>query len=305
MTITSHIQEIGANDHKLAMRDLKPLSGLGREDREAFWPAWLQIVPMRRAEIVQSMVELVEDNIDLDFSQVLHWSLEDEDAAVRASAIEGLWEDESGSLFRTLLTMLRADPAPPVRVAAAMALSRFAYLAEIEELEEDDAQKLQSTLLESVLDQRQPFDVRRRALESAGYFSAVDEVQRQIELAYASEEQFMRESALVAMGRSMLARWLPMIGKELSSRSPALRYEAARAAGEMAENARSLVPQVAPLLTDDDTEVAFAAIWALGQIGGDAARRALQSIRKSQDEARGQAAADALEELSLGDDIDE
>ena len=32
-----------------------------REDREAFWPAWLQIVPMRRAEIVQSMVELAED----------------------------------------------------------------------------------------------------------------------------------------------------------------------------------------------------------------------------------------------------
>ena len=36
MAITSHIQEIGASDHKLAMRDLKPLSGLGREERDGF-----------------------------------------------------------------------------------------------------------------------------------------------------------------------------------------------------------------------------------------------------------------------------
>jgi len=38
---------------------------------------------------------------------------------------------------------------------------------------------------------------------SAGYFGSVDEIQRQIELAYASDEQLLRESALVGMGRSM------------------------------------------------------------------------------------------------------
>lgn len=304
MTITSHIQEIGARDHKLAMRDLKPLSGLGRADREAFWPAWERIVPMRRAEIAQNMVTLAEDNIDLDFGQVLRWCLDDEDAAVRVSSVEGLWEDESLSMLHRLLTMLRSDPAPAVRAAAAVALSRFAYRAELEELEAGDAQQLRGALLDSILDERQPADVRRRALESAGYFSAVDEVQRQIELAYASNEQFQRESALVAMGRSMLPRWLPAIGEALANRSPALRYEAARAAGEMADEARSLVPRLTQLLTDDDAEVAFAAIWALGQIGGDPARRALQQLRKGQDTARSQAAIEALEELSLGEDFD-
>jgi HEAT repeat protein len=154
-------------------------------------------------------------------------------------------------------------------------------------------------LLAAVRDEGQPDDVRRRALESAGFFSGDEEVQRQIQRAYASGEQLFKESALVAMGRSMLPRWLPTIGRELASPSPALRYEAARAAGELADGARALAPQIAALAGDDDGEVAVAAIWALGQIGGSAARRALQQISKSQDDARSQAAADALAELDL------
>jgi HEAT repeat protein len=101
----------------------------------------------------------------------------------------------------------------------------------------------------------------------------------------------------------MLPRWLPNFGAALSHISPALRYEAARAAGEMAEDARALVPRLAPLLDDGDSEVALAAIWALGQIGGDPARRALQRASKSSDETRSQAAAEALEELSLDDNL--
>src|SRR5215213_2802493 len=303
MPIKSHIQEIGASDHKLAMRDLKPLSGLGREEREDFWPAWIAIMPRRRAEIARSMVELAEDDIELDFSAAQLWLLDDEDAEVRASAIEGLWENTSATLLHQLLRLMRSDPAPTVRAAATISLSRFAYQAELDELDTRDSRALQDGLLAMIGDARQPLEVRRRALESAGYFGSIDEIQRQIELAYAGDEQLLRESALVAMGRSMLERWLPTIGRELTSQSPALRYEAARAAGEMAEDARSLLPKLTPLLNDQDSEVALAAIWAFGQIGGDAAKRALQQVRKSEDETRRQAAADALDELSLGENL--
>jgi HEAT repeat protein len=300
MAITSYIQEIGASDHKLAMRDLKPLSGLSGDEHDAFWQAWRAIAPYRRDEIAHAMVTLAEDNVDLDFGAALFWLLDDEDASVRALAIEGLWEDTSIRLLRRLIALLRSDPAPNVRAVAALALSRFAYQASLGELDADDTRALRAILIGTLLDQRQPLDVRRRSLESAGYFADADEVQRQVELAYAADEQFMRESALVAMGRSMLPRWLPTIGAALANASPALRYEAARAAGEMAEEARALLPKLLPLLNDSDSEVALAAIWAFGQIGGEAARRALQQVRKSQDEARSQAAAEALEELSLG-----
>ena len=62
--------------------------------------------------------------------------------------------------------------------------------------------------------------MRRRALESAGYFDD-DEVQGHVERAYAADDQLLRESALLAMGRSMLERWLPVIQRELGSASPA------------------------------------------------------------------------------------
>jgi len=303
MAITSYIHEIGAHDHKLAMRDLKPLSALASDEYDDFWPAWAAISSRRRAEIARSMVELAEDDLELDFGQALSWLLDDEDAEVRASAVEGLWEEDSTALLRRLLKRLRADPAPAVRAAVAMSLSRFAYQAELDELEAGDAKALRDGLLGLILDQRQPLDVRRRALESAGYFGSIDEIQRQIELAYASDEQLLRESALMAMGRSMLPRWLPTIARELEGPSPALRYEAARAAGEMAEEARQLLPKLTPLLNDGDSEVVLAAIWAFGQIGGDAAKRVLQQVRMSEDETRRQAAADALEELALGESL--
>jgi HEAT repeat protein len=303
MAIKSHIQEIGASDHKLVMRELKPLSGLGREEREDFWPTWVEIMPRRRAVIARSMVELAEDDIELDFSAAQIWMLDDDDAEVRASAIEGLWENTSTTLLHQLLRLMRSDPAPQVRAAATISLSRFAYQAELEELDSRDSLALRDGLLAMIKDPRQPLEVRRRALESAGYFGSVDEIQRQIELAYTGDEQLLRESALVAMGRSMLERWLPTIGRELTSSSPALRYEAARAAGELGEDGRPLLAKLAPLLNDQDSEVALAAIWALGQVGGDAAKRVLQQVQKSEDETRSQAAADALEELSLGENL--
>lgn len=301
--IKLHLQTIGMPGHRLAMAELKPLSGIGRSERETFWSVWTTIEPRRRAEIAHAMVDLAEDNVDLDFGEALLWMLDDEDAAVRSSAIDGLWEQDNTRVLRRLLTMLRSDPAPEVRTAVALTLSRFANLAGLEELSDGDAQALHDALLSSLLDQRQPLDVRRRSLESAGYFEDDDEIQRQIALAYASDEQLLRESALVAMGRSMLPRWLPTIAKELDSPSPALRYEAARAAGEMADHARSLLPKLAQLLNDRDSEVALAAIWALGQIGGSAAKRMLEQIRKTSDDARRQAAVEALEELSLEDGL--
>jgi HEAT repeat protein len=300
MTITSYVQTIGAADHKLMMRDLKPLSGLGRAEHADFWRAWQAFSPTRREEIAHAMVELAEDNVDLDFNEVLFWCLDDDEASVRTHSIEGLWENDSPRLLRRLIPILRSDPAPMVRAAAAMALSRFAYQAELDELEADDAAAVQQALLDALRDPQTPLDVRRRSLESAGYFADLDEVQRQIELAYRSDEQLLRESSLVAMGRTLLPRWLPMIEHELTSVSPALRYDAARAAGEMAENARTLLPKLAQMINDDDGEVVLMAIWALGQIGGEHARRLLQRVRKSQNEAYREAADEALEEISLG-----
>lgn len=303
MELTSTLHTIGALDHKLAMRSLKPLSGLQANAYNEFWPSWAAIVPHRRGEIAHAMVELAEDNVDLDFTQVLLWMLDDDDTQVRVNAAEGLWESERSQVLRRLVTALMSDPAPTVRAAAAMALGRFAYRAALDELDSSDTEALHNALQRVALDARQPSEVRRRALESAGYFADDDAIQQQIGRDYDSTDQLLRESALVAMGRSMLPRWRPTITQALSHASPALRYEAARAAGEMGEDGRDLLPKLVPLLNDKDSEVAFAAIWALGQIGGETAQRMLKQIAKEGGDARRQAANDALDELMMGDNL--
>jgi HEAT repeat protein len=299
--LTSYIASIGSPDHALTMRELRPLSGLGSEGRAAFWPAWQRVPESRRRQIIGALVDLAEDNVDLDFGIVLIWCLDDASEHVRERAVEGLWENETPAHGRRLLALLHDDPSGLVRAAAAASLSRFAYLAEMEELDDAQAAQIRSGLDTAINNPEQPLEVRRRALESAGFFSSDEDIQRQIQRAYESNEQLLKESALVAMGRSMLDHWLPVIGRELGSPSPALRYEAARAAGEMADEARTLVPKLASLSTDDDSEVAGAAIWALGQIGGGAAKRALQQLSKSSDEVRSQAATEALGEMNMDD----
>ena len=52
------------------------------------------------------------------------------DPEVREKAIEGLWEDEDRLLISTLCDLTKDDPSPKVRAAAAMALGKFAILAQ-------------------------------------------------------------------------------------------------------------------------------------------------------------------------------
>jgi HEAT repeat protein len=298
MTFTETLQSIGASEATPSTRDLKQLLNLEPKDRDAFRSVWRTIAPERRFEIAHQMVELAEDDVEFTFGEVWYWLLDDSEASVRASAIEGLWEDTTLRALRRMISLLRDDKDPDVRSAAAVALSRFAYAAACGELD-DGEEPLREALIGVLLNENEILDVRRRTMEAAGYFADADEIQRQIGMAYDSGDQLLRESALLAMGRSMLPRWLPTITGALKSQSPALRYEAARAAGEMAEEGRKLLPTLLPLVNDQDAEVAVAAIWALGQIGGDAARKALGQLVKSQNPTRSQAAVEALDELSL------
>jgi HEAT repeat protein len=105
------------------------------------------------------------------------------------------------------------------------------------------------------------------------------------------------------MGRSADPYWRHLLLPELDSDRPEMRFEAARACGEL-ELAHA-VPQLGNMaLNDSDLEVQQAAIWALGNIGGKEARRILESCYEGDDEVLSEAAADALDEIDLlGEDV--
>jgi HEAT repeat protein len=284
----------------LKMSSLAGLSDLDANERAKLAEGWSQMDENRRRQIVHSLVELSEDNVELDFREVFLVLLEDADDEVRAAAVEGLWEDESKVLLLKLLDLLRSDPAESVRAMAAVNLGRFAYLAELEQLGREWSDKLRNALLEAIYDSEEMLEVRRRAVEAIGYYCGDEAVTEIIEEAYNDPDEHMQISAMFAMGRNMDRRWLAPLARETQSPDAARRYEAARAGGEMARP--EMLPHIAPLVDDPDREVQLAAIWALGQIGGAKAAEILKACLSGEDEVLTEAAEEALDELQYSTD---
>jgi HEAT repeat protein len=141
-------------------------------------------------------------------------------------------------------------------------------------------------------------EVRRRALESVSY-SCTPEVLEALETAYYDEDEQMRLSAMLGMGRSCDRRWTKIVLEELESSSAAMRYEAALASGNL--TLREAVPTLTRLLDDADPQIRDAVIWSLGQIGGDQAKQALLVALEDADEDTAAALEEALAEHALSD----
>jgi hypothetical protein len=139
--------------------------------------------------------------------------------------------------------------------------------------------------------------VQQRAVESIAY-SGQAQVRDVIEVAYCDEEEKMRISAVFAMGRSADPLWREIVIAELDDPNPEMRYEAARACGEL-EASAALSALIDLIEADPDPEVQEMAICALGRIGGKEARRVLEACCESEDEGLSQAAEEALEELDF------
>jgi HEAT repeat protein len=266
---------------------------------EAFKSVWHGIDVARRRQIVEMLVEVAEDNFELDYDQIFRLCLGDGDGEVRAKAIEGLSECEERSLLDPLISLLLGDLEDSVRAAAAAALGTFAMLAEFGELKANDADKVEKALLTAFSNKKEQMDVRCRALESISMMSR-PQVEVMIRQAYQSDELEFRASALCAMGRTCNSDWLSILLQELSSPSAQLRFEAARACAEL--EADDAVPRLIELTRDDDAQVRLSAVEALGRIGGNEAKQALQECRDGADDAMSEAAEDALDEMKFRED---
>lgn len=299
--IATTLARLGDPRHQLQHKELRQLNDIGREACDEFLVAWRAIGNDRRREIATALAALAEENTEFDFRDVFSTMLTDSDPEVRAVAVSGLWEDERLSTLRKLVPMLGNEADDDVRAAVALALGRFAYMASLDEVPAKDRVAIRDALYASAANLDLSDAARRRSIESLGYFEG-DDVLAVIGQAYTSGRQALKESALVAMGHNLDSRWLPILEAELKSSEPALRYEAARATGEFGSEAEAMVPRLLPLAEGDDSEVAQAAIWALGQIGGSAARRVLRRLSNSDDPAIQEAADEALAELALGDE---
>lgn len=298
-SIEEILRELIDSDQPLMSARLSDLSNLSPDEMGLFSQFWIGVVPGRKLKIISRLVELAEDNVELDFSDIFKFCMDDRDDAVRAKAVEGLWENEEPGLIRLLTGMLEHDESEAVQVAAAMALGNFALLGEHKKLRQEHVEAIRTVLLDTIRDPARSIEVRRRALESVSSFS-FPEVKETIQAAYRSDEPVLKVSALFAMGRSCDSSWLPVLMKELSSADAEIRYEAAGALGELEEE--DAVPMLVKLLDDPDIDVRLVAIRAMGNIGGNEAKEALKLCLESTSEAIRDSAGHALQQIAAFED---
>ncbi|GIL12490.1 MAG: PBS lyase [Chloroflexota bacterium] len=281
------------------------LSDLTAAEIKKLQPAWSALSAEYRRKVMRELAEASETDFELDYAAVGRMGLQDEDAQVRAAAVEALWIDESPELMARLIELAQWDESNEVRAAALVALGRFVLLGEYGELSEDQVTKLHEVIINLWTDEQEDLNVRRRALEAIAN-SSHEIVPDAIEEAYHSQERLMKISAVFAMGRSCDERWNDQILREMNGLDAELRYEAARAAGEI--GITEAVPLLGRLAMGNDRETQEVAIWSLGEIGGRDALRILSALaddaQKAEDDELIEAVDEAISSASLvGEDL--
>lgn len=300
MKFQQRLAQIADASREPSVTQLCFLADLNATEREQLKELWPGMAVERRRKLARELVELAEDNVEFDFSAVFFNALGDSDDEVRAVAIDGLWENEERVVLHRLFDIMCADPSARVRAAAVTSLARFTYKAEIGELDGRWVNKLKQALIELFYRAGEVPEVRRRAVEAVAYFGEDESVARVISEAYSTNDRNMKASAVHAMGHSLRTEWVETIIKEFSSPHAEMRFEAARASGEIGDR-RAVLPLI-ELVGDGDPEVRLAAIAALGQLGGKQAEDVLARCCQSRDSATSEAAQDALEELRFNRD---
>lgn len=298
MAIEEYLTELADQNQPVRAAGLTELSGLTQQEAVAVRDGWLTIPEDRRLSIVNQLSDLSDDNIDLDFHAVFFIAMTDPRAEIRFEAIQGLWEYEGRDLIHPLIFCLQDDEEAGVRAGAALALGRYAVLAEYNHLRPGDVVRVDEALRRAAQDQTESIEVQARAIEAVGA-RGEPWVRDLIDDAYASGNQRLRVSAIHAMGRNCDPEWLPHLIDNLSDDDPEVRYEAALACGAIGDD--DATPYIAALVDDEDTEVRLAAIEALGAIGllggSDLARETLEDRADDEDATIREAAKAALDEM--------
>jgi HEAT repeat protein len=301
MVVSKEFEQLLEQMRQCTPRDsaLSALSNLHGPELEMLADSWMSLPVEHRRSVVASLFRMSEADFEMDFVEVFKICLRDAEPSIRATAIEGLWETEDVVMVRPLVCLLCEDESAQVREAAAISLSRFALMAEIDRLPSRLSELVWDCLWKTVHNPHENVDVRRRAVESLAYFDR-PEVAPVIARAYQDSDSKMRVSAVFAMGRSADEKWGDTVLSELERDDDEMRYEAARASGEL--QLIQAIPSLSRMVADSDLEVRLVAVWALGRIGGAEAKRVLEICYEQGDEALRDAAEEALAELDFAQD---
>ncbi len=283
------------SDDEIPVHLVYRLSDMSPANFELFQREWLEVSEERRAALVRHMADIAEENYLVEFTPVFAHLFADPYPAVRIAALDGLWDTTEARLVEPIIGLMQGDGDTGVRAAAARALAHYVLLAEWGQIRPGVAMPIVDALLAEYDRPNAPEEIKRAALEAVAA-SNHPRVPDLILNAYDDGSNDLQLSALFAMGLTADRRWLPILDDEMQSPSADFRAEAARAAGSL--GSADSIDSLEGLLTGEDLEVAMAAVYALGQIGGDRATELLTRLSENPDfEELYDAIDEALEEM--------
>lgn len=259
------------------------LSNLTPDEVNQLTPVLTNLDPTYRRVLMQMLVDYAEANYELNYQPIARTNIYAQLAEVRRAALELIVEEENLDLLGDIIKLAQTDEALDVRVEAIRSLGNFVLHGELEDLPHEQTRVAEEVLLTILNDSEITTEIRRYALESISHCSrkGIADIIRD---AYASEDEYLRQSAIVAMGHSCdTKRWSKNVLKELENRDPDMRRKAAGAAGEL--QLEDAVPILVNILDVDDRDAQEIAIWSLGEIGGGEALNILQRAALIAEEA--------------------
>jgi HEAT repeat protein len=271
------------------------------DEQAQFDTRWPKLNPTRRYEIMQHLADVSEDNFAVDFGPVFALGLQDEDAAVRKAALDGLWDNENVKMVRPIMRLMQTDPNLEVRATAAQSLAHYVLLGEWGRIADTVKNDIIDALLVEYRSLENDLLLRCAALEALGAADH-DDVPDLIANAYDKGDVALQASALFAMGTSADSRWIGIVLDEMESPYVEMRLQAVRAAGGIGDS--EAVDMLSELAFDEDTEVRIEAILSLGRIGNSRALQILNQFADDDEMADLHEFIDEALEISAASDVD-
>lgn len=254
----------------------------------------------KQKQLLEHLTISAEDRFELNFDELFIVKLEDPSEDIRIMAIKGLWEYTDRFLLRKLIDTLYTDESENVQIEAARGLRKFSILAQSNKLLDRDSQYLEERLLNLIGPEGDDYelniDLRRFITEALAPFDN-ERVRNIIMDNYNSVDETLKSSGLFAMGDNGHPQWIPFILEEMENENPEIRFEAAGAAGRLADI--SLVPALARMGNDTNTEVLSSIITALNNIGGEISEIVLKRFLQHTNTTIRELSKDALDNMSL------
>ncbi|MBN2046854.1 MAG: HEAT repeat domain-containing protein [Anaerolineaceae bacterium] len=238
---------------------------------------WDQVEVKRKENLMAELENLLEINYQVSFNNFARFCLNDDEPAIRSSAIRLLDECTDSDIADTFLDMMENDADDEVRAAAAAGLGTFVYLGELDEYPKEKKEEIERRLFQ-IFEQSDDALIQRKALESLS-FSSRERVVPLILAAYEHPAKEWKITALFAMGRSADYQWSDKVIHSIQDPDPDLQFEAVVAAGEL--SLMKAHPYLLKMIEEPDSvdqPTRMAAIKALGEIGGDGTIEALAKL---------------------------